>query len=589
MLATAFLSHAPYFQGVDFQEDDVLWLIQIGSIGQVEFPLPWWVYLFFHGDQHFVPLTRLFFYGLWLAFGVDSLKWQIAVTLVHALSALLFYAVLRRYLQSWWPCFVAAVVWAGVAIDSFDSPLAWIAACEAYGFAVSGFLVAMLGVSVISTRPALGMLVVFAGSFASMAAWNFFIVMLPFLAVQYALLERQPGRRKQDYLFGGWLALIGVMFVLHSLIQTQLAAGPQLSLESVRNTAFLAAWTARVLFPATPRLWDANDAVILHELPSSAIAQLAVLGGLAAGTAALMTRHRAAAATRLILVFLPVMIVPLALTGAIRHELFGRYVYVPVFGMLGVGAAALDLALQSGPRVRGVALALSMLYLVVVKVHHQSMANLTVTLHKDMHGPISAELAGTRDSLRRLAEFARTQHRQVRIIDSPLDLHYIDAVFYTPLRCYAAVATPEVLTDVAIIPPDLATVDDFRETTTVLKAVGDKRARLWLERVRVLREDLAALLWLDRWAGEHNQIVVLPPIQFSYEYLHMVIHVPGMFVAFSHPLQNVSFRLARQITPAQLKALRDELLATGTPEARRMLFHIDRAMLGAHRQGHAGA
>lgn len=542
----AIVAQSPYFQ-LDFQSDDVAWLVQLGALRTVEWKHPWTNWIFFNGTDTIAPLFRVIWYGMWKAFGVEILPWRFTIALFHALSAALLYAALRRYFASRGACLFGALIWAGVAFETFNTSFGWMV-CAYQFLAASGFFVAMIGISLVRERPRVGVALALAGTLVALESWNFFLLLTPVLPLQYLLLER-PSRtapRVERLGRAAWLLLVAAQAVWQVVYSLGKAPDrqPDLGIGAIKRMAEFAPQNFYYLVPVTTS--RALVAVLLALF--SAVVVL------------LVARNWQNRAARLLLVFAALTGIAIVVTGIMREALVERYCYTPVLGMYACAAIVLDLLLPAAGGRRALVGGLVALYAIGLRVEQHAIALRSVADEERIYGHVTRELAETRASLARFEDWARRQPGPVRVLDSPLDVRDIDQYYSFPLRCYAAAVRPSILRFVKFVTPDEERPGDLEETSRVLKALEDHRARVWLERVRSLHDKLAAIAWLERVASEDQQTVRFPGVTLRDPRLRMSISLLAMRLAFARPLERVVLFWPRGITDESLRGV-DSLLA----------------------------
>lgn len=321
-------THIPFLDKVQV-EDDIVYLRYIGAVQQGDSSL--YEFVWAGANEHFSPLWKLWYYGMWQVFGLEPLGWHVVIIIGHGVSAALLYFLLRNYLASTPAAFAGAFVWAAAAISGWDNPLLFVAASHL----VFGFLWLLAAMCCVTqfhgshaSWYAIGMLACIVAATLNMGAM---LVLTPILLVQYALLEhRTPMERRRLATWGiAWVVPFLILGIIQALsISSKLspmsggAGSPDLVQGIVRTFAEFQTTLATFLL----RPVDAEGTMTI--LPAAAMGGLLI-----AGVFLVPGINR-----RVLLVFFGLSVVYTILVHTMRSGytdeqamVWGRYAYVPVF------------------------------------------------------------------------------------------------------------------------------------------------------------------------------------------------------------------------------------------------------------------
>lgn len=344
--AAAFWVQSPYFESIH-TSDDLRHLALVGRLYQGD--ISWPEYLLTPYREHFLPVWRTWYYFTWEKVGVEPRAWHLAITGLHAFSAVCLFVILRRYLHELAAAVIGTFLWAASSFGRMDNTMNWIAASH-LTFGVAWLLAASACLtrfhSKHSTMWAIAMGFCVAGSIGSMGAM---IVLTPTLLLQYWWLEKNvaaPGSRQWT-----WLAAWVLPIIIFVLLQPAVAGASwshtlnKISAETLSGSGktFLSSYVSALgdLLPIWPMPSSRYHPSSIERIVISAIA-----GSFIAACFWLWDRLNVRLLGALVLpILLYTALVHLARTDMDHVYASSRYDYLPTLGWCVLIAIIADVAL----------------------------------------------------------------------------------------------------------------------------------------------------------------------------------------------------------------------------------------------------
>ncbi|MBX9792627.1 MAG: hypothetical protein K2Y37_27315 [Pirellulales bacterium] len=523
---------APY-RPCEFAGDDMNFLVEIGlaRCGKLSWLEGWSAVI----GPHAMILWKALFSLEWFVFGLDPVKFHLAIAVVHGLTAAALFQLCRLWSLSLPAAWTAALTWSGAAIGGWDNPTLWIMA-GVLTLALGWFLVAMCFAARLpehgTTRSACGM-AIFLG--LSLLTLSDLILWSPalLLALSWRGLWRQGRRRIAIWLtawfipilvivplsvwlfageIGGWGRSHDVdpgQVVARSAGQLAVALGT-LSYGDVAPPDVIASARDKPSGNSAGKSPDAatETARIGDELlwPKCVVAGLLL--------AALLVARRNVPWQLLSLFALGVALFLAAANaggyGMSFHDALnhGHYLYLPCL-LWCVVAGCLVEALWPRTSNHRIALATGALLLAAFVFHQRSVAVLSAKIHDVAFRSSTQTLRGLQEVLHRLSRRAVTENRTIRLPDAPID---IVAGYYPcwPLSAFAALCAPDGLPRLEIVSIQDSEIDDLRQAEAVLRRMNHPEAIRLADSMARVHPLLTALAWLDLELARLGQTMEAP-------------------------------------------------------------------------------
>lgn len=582
---------ASYFNAT-FALDEIYYLEDIGLIRNGRSDLGTYLFTLYGGYLHL--LAKLQFYLLWSLFGLNPVAHRVTIALAHAVSATSVFLLLRHYLlksssnevlgkatehSSEIPsnssidgpamdrtasasvaAWVAALMWASLAVGGYDNPFLWIATGE-QALCLMWLLLAMVFVTLCQTHPIISSIgMVFCAACSSLT-WGLGLALSPALAVQYYLLEFPYLRHSvaRWRWFGLWVGVVGLIALLHlalrALLQEPSSAG-----------AF--AWNMPWRFVVQFAVSLGNLIGFSPDQGGSAVAlKLVLSSGLL--TAALFSGKNA---RRIVLAFLvgtAGYLAVLVVFRADRDLLDGRYLFVPsLLWCVCIGVVLGGMYQHQGSRgkktlVAGLILA-GFFYL-----YHQRTVAIAARAEFDQHFTITAEtIEGYNLLIDQLEQHAQLSGNVLRLPDFPIVVPPNFFPTYFPFSAWVAVASKDPPSGVELLRADELTLDEVEAAAAFLDSLATPQARQAAQAIRTVVPDTRSLIWLSNFAEQHETIISLPNFSFAYSEMNLSFPVMQCLAnAFDQPLPSLRVLPVGQAPAAELKSHLELLNSCGDPQA----------------------
>jgi hypothetical protein len=532
--------------------DDLNFAFQIGLLqtGRLD-PVG---YLLAPQGPHLMPLWKGLFYLQWEWFGLDLAPWRVAIIVIHSVTAVMLFALLRRYLASFFGACSAALIWAGAAFSGPDSPLMW-QMCGNIPVAALGLLAAMLCVVKAAEQPRACWL--FAFTFAcvtAVLAWSNMVLVLPAVLLQATLIAKRL-RPTLRYWVMAWAAvfILGICAQAFAMViggsdrpirpafaSVALKTGAQLCTslawliyDRVPDLEWLRAQVEPTAVPADhPFRLELSELAAEHGQRGWLGADFAWHGlGVAVGVASFVVavgaliirgKKRLEVLSLFLIAAVPLLIAT-NLGGSARTLVesaqYARYLYLPTLGWCVAAGAIIDSVIGRFRNLEmtqvakwslaaiGYVLGAALYALFIV---HQAYA---ASYARDVREWIS------RDSTRRfqdqqqillsLANTDRIRKSRIRVVDFPVHVS-MPGQHYWPASAFAAACWRKGLPSLRFVPPDRATDRDVAWLERRLTAQGTEAATEAAKDLTQLIHHVRLFQWLELFAAREQITIRLP-------------------------------------------------------------------------------
>ncbi|MGE0534426.1 MAG: hypothetical protein AB7O68_05595 [Pirellulales bacterium] len=584
--------------------DDLNFLQELGMARTGR--ITWFEYALGSHGPHLMPLWQTAFWLEATIFGMDFWKWRIAISVLHVLTAVMAYALLRRYLLTGTAATLAATLWAiGTASGGLDNPLLWIM-CGHYSLSLLGLLVAMYCVAGAGSQSG-GLRVAgnyFAG-FTAIGAWSTVTFAWPAVLLQIVLSYPRLKPR-----FPRWIVAWSTVFVVGMLsvaFIVSVSGGERVNRLALgeaflRTGAILTNSLATITLERAPELGWLTTEMKSHPLDHPLQAGYQRLAAIHLGRGWAGTRFGwHGLQTNAVVAAVVASLVVLLVRGRVRWGVlavtwggclslalitslggsarsvqecaqYGRYLYYPTLAWCVTLGVAID-SLLSRPAVqrllarRGARLSLSLvtvLAFTMVLVHQRYAAGYSREVFDWLAHDTSEDYQSQLGLIEQLGALEGQATASLEVVDYPAKVT-APGKDYWPASALAAACTPGLR--IRFIPCSKADESQIRETLRILDKVDSPAARQVAATLEPFVQQVQLLLWLDDFAKDERIQVRLPRMKVNAgersfacsELLASERTTSGQGVVCDH--------FSRPMTPEELQILRQKLGQRSDPRA----------------------
>lgn len=502
-------------------------------------------------EAHWFPLWNSIYYLLWRVFGLQPLAWRFVAEVWQALSVTALYGLVQFYFQRRLGAFVAALLWASVAIGHWDDPLLYISSNNYVG-AMAFFLWAMYAQTQIVGPHAWAWSVAAACcALTSFGLWGISWTWSPVLVLQVLLLRQQMPRELRP---GAALVAISMApIVVWGFLSVTVFL---LTRTSGSIPSFV---PGQAVGRAMAQLVTSMGHMVgptLILVPRSHLWWEFLLGAAIVGLACLHLTARPLIALLLLLSLLHLTLVNLyrpgyTLEGSLAQA---RYLYIAwPFWCVALSAAFTLWSFWQRHSVWAIGICLGLA--LPIAAHQGIVARAALASFEQRWNQASAVCQQKRDLLRLLAEEQSSSDDPLILADIPI---WIPPVYnrYFPLSALHAVCDDEGAEHLTIVPAAWLTDDQVRHIYATLAQQSNPSAARWANLTLLVYGDARALEWLDDLLGQEKSPPPVPDMWRMYDQMHVRYSEIVRF-GVGQPLENIHFVRNRDWRPAA----RDELLA----------------------------